>query len=200
MGCGIYQIVNCKNGHVYVGSSSNLDRRFIEHKSRLRKNNHVNSYLQNAWNLYGEDSFEFDVLITCHPDMLLYYEQQFIDKGNPEYNLCPTAGNTLGRKLSDSECRRRSKALLGNKRCLGYKHTDEARHNMGKSHKGILAGEKSPMSKLTDQQVIEIRNMYKTSKVFQYELAAIYGISQSTVSAIVCYKAWKHLQPTEVID
>lgn len=50
---GIYMIVNKVNGKRYVGSSRNCHRRKSEHLSRLRRNAHINSKLQAAWNKYG---------------------------------------------------------------------------------------------------------------------------------------------------
>jgi len=45
---GIYKITNLKNGKVYIGSSKNIKRRLIEHKSRLKNNKHINKYFQNV--------------------------------------------------------------------------------------------------------------------------------------------------------
>lgn len=59
---GIYKITCTANGKIYIGSSNNPARRWIEHKSNLRTNKHHNSYLQRAWNKYGESSFCFEVL------------------------------------------------------------------------------------------------------------------------------------------
>jgi group I intron endonuclease len=59
---GIYKIENLMNHKVYYGSSTNLKKRLREHKCELRKNTHVNVHLQNAWNLYGENAFTFDVV------------------------------------------------------------------------------------------------------------------------------------------
>jgi group I intron endonuclease len=51
---GVYYILNIINGHCYVGSSAlDLDDRWSQHKSDLRKNKHDNQHLRNAWNKYG---------------------------------------------------------------------------------------------------------------------------------------------------
>lgn len=46
---------------VYVGSTvNNYKRRWNkQHRSMLRGNRHYNQYLQNAWNKYGENAFEY---------------------------------------------------------------------------------------------------------------------------------------------
>ena len=60
---GIYQITNKHNLKNYIGSTRrNFHDRFRDHKRDLKKNKHHNKYLQNAWNKYGEESFEFTVL------------------------------------------------------------------------------------------------------------------------------------------
>ena len=47
---GVYQIKNTKTSNVYIGSSSNITRRWTQHKSALALNKHENPILQNAWN------------------------------------------------------------------------------------------------------------------------------------------------------
>ena len=59
---GIYQIINKHNERVYIGCSTALQRRFMSHKWHLRKNKHVNKHLQEDYNKYGLDAFEFKVV------------------------------------------------------------------------------------------------------------------------------------------
>ena len=59
---GIYAIVNKVNGKQYVGSSKDIQNRFVRHKYDLKNNKHINLHLQNAWNKYHEDSFDFEIL------------------------------------------------------------------------------------------------------------------------------------------
>lgn len=152
---GVYRIRNLNNGKIYVGSSSRLNKRWIKHRSMLRKGIHVNPILQNSWNKHGEDAFIFETLITCHPTMCLWYEQQFLDRWVPEYNLMPTAGGlTLGHKRSEETKRRISRTKTGvpihaaeekkriserlkgnthsagNQNHLGHKHSKEARRKI----------------------------------------------------------------------
>lgn len=60
--CGIYKIVNITNSKVYIGQSNNIKKRWTEHRSALNNNRHVNVHLQNAWNKYGENNFEFVII------------------------------------------------------------------------------------------------------------------------------------------
>lgn len=55
----IYKITNKINGKIYIGSAIDMDQREHSHCSDLRCHRHHNSHLQNAFNKYGEDAFEF---------------------------------------------------------------------------------------------------------------------------------------------
>ncbi len=98
---GIYSITNITNGKRYVGSTTNLYRRRQQHLSYLKNNKHVNKYLQNAWNKYGEDSFTFEILLDCELEDVRLFEQRAIDLLKPEYNICPNAGSSIGRVFTE---------------------------------------------------------------------------------------------------
>lgn len=77
---GIYKITNKINNKVYIGKSKNIKKRHSEHRNELRKNEHVNNYLQNAWNKYGEENFEFSILEECETDKDLNDREIFFIK------------------------------------------------------------------------------------------------------------------------
>lgn len=54
-------------------------------------------------------------------------------------------------------------------------------------------GAEWPMAKLNDDAVIEMRRLYDGRHATQMELAAQFGLRQSSVWAIVRHKSWKHL-------
>jgi len=77
---GIYVIINKLNDKKYVGSSKSAYYRWSEaHLPTLRKGNHHNRHLQSAWNKYGEDQFEFQVLEECVEEQLLEREGYWIE-------------------------------------------------------------------------------------------------------------------------
>lgn len=84
---GIYCIENKINHKVYIGSSKNLYQRLLKHFALLRHNKHENVHLQNAWNKYGEDSFEWTIIEFCDKSILTEREQYCIDLFNAEYNI-----------------------------------------------------------------------------------------------------------------
>ena len=61
---GIYMIVNRTNYKTYIGSTQNsFEERWKAWRGVLNsKVSYKNTYIQNAWNKYGKDKFEFVVL------------------------------------------------------------------------------------------------------------------------------------------
>jgi group I intron endonuclease len=107
---GIYAIVNKVNDKFYVGSAvrqgkfrshSGFYTRWNRHLWVLRRNEHHSRYLQNAWNKYGEENFEFRILHFCPPEECIQFEQIYLNLLCPHYNISPTAGNTRGVKRTD---------------------------------------------------------------------------------------------------
>ena len=67
----------------------------------------------------------------------------------------------------------------------------------GRSNKG----EDRYCAKLTDEQVLKIRELYRTKQLDQYQLARAYGVKQSMISLITRGEKWKHLNKEgEVFD
>lgn len=62
---GIYMIKNKANDKVYIGRSKDITSRFSSHKHNLINKKHINNYLQQSWNKYGEENFEFIILEEC---------------------------------------------------------------------------------------------------------------------------------------
>ena len=77
---GIYCIENTVNNKKYIGLSRNIEQRWNEHRSKLRRGKHANIYLQRSWNNYGEDAFRFYVIEFCDADMLSEREEYYINK------------------------------------------------------------------------------------------------------------------------
>ena len=58
----------------------------------------------------------------------------------------------------------------------------------------FLSGEKNPNSKLTESQVQEIRDLYKTGSFTMVQLAEKFGMSRRSISAVINKERWKHLE------
>ena len=154
MESGIYVIRNTENGKLYVGQSRHMDIRWRDHLFALRSGTHVNAHLQYAYNKYGENAFQHEVLEECSENILddreKFWIQHFGGKdGGLLYNLTDGGEGSPGvvlsrearKKISEThkgkvvsqETRERMRqAQTGKKRVF----TDEHRRNISESRKG----------------------------------------------------------------
>ena len=76
---GIYCIRNIINNKIYIGSTkTSFTVRKNRHLRELNNNSYCNEHLQNAWNKYSSDSFNFEILFICKPNECIKYEAEFI--------------------------------------------------------------------------------------------------------------------------
>lgn len=92
---GIYIILNTINNKAYIGASIDTYNRLCYHKVDLRNNNHDNIHLQFAYNKYGENNFEFDILENCDKEFIFSQENYWCNLLNTHnrnfgYNIDPT--------------------------------------------------------------------------------------------------------------
>lgn len=134
---GVYSFKNKLDGKRYIGTSVDLEKRKRQHLRSLRRNKHENPPFQNAWNKYGEDNFEYEVLQRCpkvecvewEAAWILIFETTDRDKG---YNICPHGTCKLGTKFSDEA---KAKMSASQKRRLEDPELLEAaREHMKKLH------------------------------------------------------------------
>lgn len=156
---GIYRITCTSTEKIYIGSAINLRNRWQDHRKCLRRNNHINKKLQNAWNKYGEKSFAIDVLeLIPLPELLIIREQYWFDTlkpfGSNGFNIAINAGSSLGLKHSPETIeklrairstqadftpealQKMHKRMIGNTHLLGHKHTEDTRKKMSQTQKG----------------------------------------------------------------
>lgn len=128
---GIYELYCECSDKRYIGSSVDILRRKNGHLKDLKEHNHCNTYLQRAWDKYGETQFVFTPLLYCDKENLIFFEQRAINIFNTTnrqhgFNICPVAGSRLGTKISKESRQRISKSRKG--KCSGKEN-----HNYGKS-------------------------------------------------------------------
>lgn len=104
---GVYEWYNRTTCKSYIGSSIDLKQRESKHIRQLRANKHTNGHLQNAFNKYGESSFEFRVIQETTKAELREVEQFWIDFYNATnsdvgYNILKVAGTSTGYKHTET--------------------------------------------------------------------------------------------------
>jgi len=187
----IYCIENKITGDRYVGSSVNFYKRKKLHLKRLKNKEHHSPHLQNAWNKYGEENFVFIILekFISRTD-LINREQWWINNSNSEYNICKTAGSSLGVKRSEKTKEKIKKANLGLKHPEwrnkikseaqgGDKHwtknkkfSEESKENMSKAQKNLFKNgyvhPRKGKSETIEQILLKIKRISKP--IIQYDL------------------------------
>jgi len=130
----VYKISNSVDDRVYIGSTVNLNRRWLEHRRDLSNNRHGNAHLQNFVNKYGLNSLIFEILDECDNSNLLTREQYYLDNYLNKFNI----------------------ALNSSAPMLNKKHTAEALLKISNSSTGCnngMYGKKRPqwlIDKLTE--------------------------------------------------
>jgi GIY-YIG catalytic domain len=66
---GVYAVRCTANGHVWVGSSRNLDATRNRTWFTLRMGNYMDKSLQQEWNLHGEPAFDYEILEKLEDDL-----------------------------------------------------------------------------------------------------------------------------------
>ena len=205
---GIYKILNKTNNKVYVGSATDIKKRWRDHKWYLNHNKHHNSHLQLSWNKYGAEAFEFIILLECEIEKLLTNELIFILQHNSfdnqfGYNVNDPEHAFLNRKHSEKTKQLLSKQKLGDKNPMfgkfGAEHHNynkevsiETKNKMSLSHIGIPTNRRNNV-KLLPEQVINIRKMYHDEKISQPKLGNMFGVSYTTINKIITGKTWSNL-------
>lgn len=116
----VYKITCEPTGKIYIGKDSFFPRRFVEHKYHLRKGSHCNSYLQRAWNKYGEESFKFEkIQEASNREELALLELYWIELLNSHhktigYNQVVGLGSACMEKTEETKWKI-SKSLKGRK-------------------------------------------------------------------------------------
>ena len=130
---GIYKIVNTLNDKVYIGQTINIDFRFYEHKRKLRLKQHYNSYLQNAYNKYGE-CFSYEIIEECSLEELDEREIYWINyykSNNREYGYNIMSGGQSNRCNAQESRDKISKPVLCIETDIVYPSIEEAQRQTG---------------------------------------------------------------------
>lgn len=149
---GIYTITNTINGKMYVGYALNIQQRCKVHKRHLRKNKHVNPHLQNSYNEYGGENFNFEELEEYPEDLLVAMEHYWatilrVHEEELGYNIKPTHPYKMSTRHKQETIEKIRFAHIGKKetseqieakrqRNLGKKLSEEHKKKLGDFHRG----------------------------------------------------------------
>jgi group I intron endonuclease len=144
----IYKINNVLTDQFYVGSAVKWKRRRWEHWSSLKSNTHHCKRLQEAWNQYGEDAFEFEIVEEVFDDKLLIVEDIYLQQNAGQDHCYNTALSTVISSATQLEVREKISNSLKSGYAsgkyehprLGKKHNDETKLLISVKRKGKHGG------------------------------------------------------------
>lgn len=192
---GVYALICRANNKFYVGSSINLTNRLLDYMQPAYLAQQTNRPILRAIVKYGIMNYIFVVLETCHVTDTLKREQYWLDLLEPEYNLSPKAGSTLGVTLSEETKAKLRLAHLGNTHTLetrlhmsetrmgsnnswfGKSPTKESRAKMSAAKQGTL----NPLyGKIRPVETLDLMraNHPRSKQVYQYDLDRLTLISK----------------------
>jgi group I intron endonuclease len=208
MKSGIYRIVNKVNGKFYIGSSVDITKRWYSHLSHLQRNIHANTHLQHAFNKYGRNNIELNIIfLTTNVDEMLNEEQRLIDENIGKdicYNMNGGVTDLTGsknpfygkhhsgetkQKLSDGQKQKYSNGWTPRD---GKLHSEESKEKMKKKKIGKYDGELHPRF---DNSIYTFKNK-NSGDVFvgtRYDFYQKYNLHDGNVSRMIsgAYKSVK---------
>lgn len=147
---GIYKITNLLNGRVYIGQSKDIYVRYnSHHKYEYKNENRADFQLYQAFKKYGLDNFSIEVVELCPSDELNDKEIYWIEYYNSfkqGYNM--TAG---GSNFSPN---------------IHSVETEQKRRQTREKTQSLV-GENHPRAKLTNEEVLNIRQRYSIGESMQ---------------------------------
>lgn len=188
---GIYGIINKINGKVYVGQTGErFLRRYWHHQWKLRDNSHDNMYLQNAWNKYGEDNFDYVVLEVVEDSSLLdELEIKYIDyykKKNLSYNMLLGGGGRRGFKMSENA--KRIIAEKNRQHMLGTKHSEATKKKMSETRSGRHINRSTD---ILNQDIVRNIKLLLISGKSASEVSKELGIEYRLINNLIANNTWK---------
>ena len=146
---GIYGIICTANSKWYIGQSSNVMTRKIDHFTALKNGRHYNEHLQCAFVKYGMNNFEFRILEEVPEELLDTRERSWIafyQSFHREHGYNCDNGGKANKHLTDETLHRMSKAQKGKQFSADHRrHISEARK--GRKYKPLTIEHRNKISK-----------------------------------------------------
>lgn len=183
----IYKITNLINGDFYIGSSTNLYKRYYTHLNHMRTSRKTCVKLNRAVQKHGEENFKFEIIARCPVEYVLKLEQWFLINLNPKYNIAKIAGSNLGVKRSEEVRAKRSLIQKEN-----WKNDDYKKHHLEKLSSNWKKGSAHHGAKINDDVVRQIKTLLSEGFTCK-DVATRLTVSHHTVKDIKRNKTWKHV-------
>ena len=195
MTCGIYMIQNKLNNKMYIGQAVDIADRWKHHVWGLGGGYHDNTHLQRSWNKYGEENFEFTILLECVESDLNMYEEYYIFElmtfdHRVGYNK--NYGGDSGRPTEETK-RKMSESLKGKHR------SEETKRKISETSKGKQLSEetKRKMSEAKKDKQLSEETKRKMSESRKGEKNPMYGKQLSEETKRKMSKSLKGKQLSE---
>lgn len=203
----VYSIKNKINGKYYIGV----------HKGDIFENNYYGSgiAINSAIEKYGKENLDRSIISTVESKKLAYFIERTIvgpkvvkDKTSYNIRVGGHGGSNKGRKFSDSYRQKMSKLNTGKGNPFyGKSHTKETKEKLRRINLGSKDSEETlrrkseaqkgkhreSTSKLTEDEVIEIRALYETGKYTYEDLGPMFDTHPGNIGSIIREDTWRHL-------
>lgn len=163
---GIYGIEDIETGNIYIGQSTDIAKRWSNHSTFLKNNEHNYIELQEAYNL-DKDRIKYTILEECAKNELKEREDWWI-----------------------KHIQRIDGWTLINKQKHGGKHNTRVKDTS--RMKAAQRGEKNGNARLKEEDVIEIKK-YLNKGVSVKELSEQFGVSKNHICNIKNGKKWRNI-------
>lgn len=215
----VYKIINNLSGKIYIGKTNNLELRWKNHIKVARGGKESYSIhfqaIHAAIKKYSENNFTLSIIKECDSELESLQEEIKIisdmkQSGIKLYNLTNGGEGLLGYKHTDSAKNKISNYLRTrqltdqNKLNMSNAQTErwKTRSRIGKpcSNETKLQisiankGENNGVAKLTEANVIHIKQLLKEGNLFHKEIAKMFNVSRVLITNINTGKLWNHIK------
>lgn len=188
----IYKATNTVNGKIYIGQTTRtLKKRMSEHKHNAIYNKKKGNHFYSAIRKYGWDAFKWEVIEECNSvEEMEQAEKKWIThyKSNDrEYGYNKSTGgehSSLGVIRTDAQKRKIAETLRTN--------VEVQLRQINKKGQAQI-GERNSQSKLTTEEVSEIKTLFYFSNMTDAEIAQMYGVGRQAINKIRKGQRWSWL-------
>lgn len=207
----IYKTTNIINNKIYIGQDSKNNPKYLG----------SGTILNHAIKKYGKENFKKEILEYCTDKIDMDKKERYwietlnsrdrkigynITKGGDGCLGCTNKGIIFTKEHRDNISKNHHDVSGDNNPMFGKNHSNNAKNKIKIANIGripsletrIKMGEKKKgnsnnNSKLTEQQVLLIRDLWFIDGKPQTEIAKQFNVEKACVNKIVSYRTWKHI-------